>query len=58
MDSILRLPAVTRATGLSRTKLYDLVTRGAFPRPVKLSARTVGWRQSEVVEWIQNLKAA
>jgi transcriptional regulator with XRE-family HTH domain len=25
-----------------------------FPAPVKLSARSIGWRQDEVLEWVEN----
>lgn len=52
-DKILRLPATLEATGLSRTRLYELIKRGEFPPPVKISVRAVGWRHSEIQEWIK-----
>lgn len=58
MDSILKLPEVTRITGIGRSNLYALIQRGEFPKPVKLSVRSVGWRQSEVNAWLSELKAA
>lgn len=48
---LLRLPAVLRTTGLGRSTLYRLISERAFPSPVKLSRRAVGWRQEEVQRW-------
>ncbi|MCY4085515.1 MAG: AlpA family phage regulatory protein [Actinomycetia bacterium] len=50
--TILRLPAVLAATGLSKTTVWRLTKRGGFPQPVKLSARCVGWRASKVEAWL------
>ncbi len=46
--SILRLPAVKAATGLSRSTLYLRIASGVFPRPVSLGGRAVGWPAHEV----------
>lgn len=51
--TILRLPAVLYATGLSRSTIYLRVAEGTFPRPVRLGGRSVGWLESEVEEWVQ-----
>jgi prophage regulatory protein len=53
-DRIQRLPEVMQTTGLGRTQLYNLINEGRFPRPVKLSARAVGWRESDIQAWIEN----
>ena len=50
---LLRLPAVLAQIGLGRSRLYDLVSRGDFPRPVKLSDRAIAWHADEVSDWIQ-----
>jgi prophage regulatory protein len=50
--NILRLPAVKACTGLSRSTIYLLVSRGAFPESISLGPRAVGWLQSEIDEWI------
>ncbi len=52
---ILRLPAVKACTGLSRSNIYLRMTQGTFPKPVSLGARAVGWRQSEVDDWLAAL---
>ena len=52
-DTILRLPAVKAATGLSRSTIYDRIRNGTFPAPVSLGGNMVGWPASEVEGWIQ-----
>jgi prophage regulatory protein len=46
--NILRLPAVSASTGLSRSTIYLRIAQGVFPRPVSLGGRTVGWPAREV----------
>ena len=47
--TILRLPAVKAATGLSRSTIYLRIADGVFTKPVSLGGRAVGWPSSEVV---------
>ena len=51
VQRIMRLPAVLLATGLTRSTLYRLMAQRAFPTPVTLAKRSVGWRQHDVREW-------
>lgn len=51
-QKILRLDDVRRVTGLSKTAVYGLIKRGAFPRPIQLTPRAVGWRVADVDEWV------
>ena len=51
--SILRLPQVKTRTGLSRSSIYAAVKAGAFPAPVSLGARAVGWLDSTITDWIE-----
>jgi len=53
MTTLLRLQAVMGRTGLSRSRLYELLGEGNFPRPVKLSGRLNAWPDNEVNAWIQ-----
>ena len=48
---ILRLRQVKDMVGLSKTTLYARIGEGSFPRPISLGGRSVGWLESEVVEW-------
>ena len=56
--TILRLPAVKTNTGLSRSTIYLRIAQGAFPKPVSLGGRAVGWLESEVQDWLQGRIAA
>lgn len=47
-QTILRLPAVKMATGLSRSTLYLRIAHGVFTHPVSLGGRAVGWPAREV----------
>ena len=47
----LRLQAVIRVTGLSRSTLYRLIANEQFPRPVRLGPRAVAWRRTDVEAW-------
>ena len=50
---ILRLPAVRRRTGLSRSSIYLRISQGRFPKQISLGERAVGWVESEVNEWAE-----
>lgn len=52
--TILRLPAVKATTGLSRSTIYLRVAQGAFPKPVSLGGRAVGWLDTEIQMWLQD----
>ena len=52
--TIERLPNVLDRTGLSRSTLYALIAKRAFPSPVKLSVRAVGWRSADVDAWLDS----
>jgi prophage regulatory protein len=49
----LRRRAVEDLTGLSRSTLYDLMAKGAFPRPVKLTDKAVAWPEGAIVQWLR-----
>ena len=51
-DRFLRIREVLRLTGLSRATLYVMVNENQFPVPVRLRARAVAWRASQVREWM------
>ena len=34
--------------------LYYLIKKGDFPGPVSIGARSVAWRLSEIIEWINS----
>lgn len=56
--TILRLPAVKKKIGLSRSSIYAGVARGTFPGPINLGQRAVGWLEAEIDSWIESHIAA
>ena len=51
-DSFLRMKAVIELSGLSRSTIYSFIKDGKFPAQCKIGERAVGWRASEIFEWI------
>ena len=52
-DKIVRSKEVQALTGLSRTTLWRLERAGKFPARIALSTSNVGWRLSDIQEWIR-----
>lgn len=52
IDPLLRRPDVLRVTGLTQSSMYRLIKANTFPQPVQITEGTNGWRQSEIVKWI------
>ena len=50
---LLKIQKVIEITTLSRSTIYRLVESGKFPRPVKLTTRTIGWLEEEVRDFLQ-----
>src|SRR5215471_3147521 len=51
---LLRFTDVHERTGLSRSTVWRLERRGAFPKHIKVSANIVAWLEQDVVEWIRS----
>ena len=58
IPEIYRLPEVVAICGLSRSTIYEMIGRGEFPAPVRLGARAVGWRRSDIEAWLDSRPAA
>jgi len=50
-DRIIRITEVMAMTGLSRSGIYATIEEGTFPAQLKLSVRSSGWLESEVIAW-------
>ena len=48
----LRRLKVQEVTGLGRSTIYDLMKKGMFPRPVKLTGKIVAWPESAIAKWL------
>jgi len=53
-DKIHRLPSAIGMTGLCRSSLYKALAAKDFPEPVMLGKRAVGWRESDLIAWVQS----
>ena len=51
-ETLLRFDEVSAVVGLRRSAVYDRMSRGLFPAPVRLGARCVRWRATEVQAFI------
>jgi len=52
---ILRLPEVINITGLSRATIWRKECDGSFPQRVRTGENSVGWKSTEIDEWIESL---
>ena len=51
---LLTFTDVRERTGLSRSTVWRLERRGAFPKHVKISTNIVAWLEEDVVGWIRS----
>lgn len=51
---LVRLPGVETLTSLKKTTIYTHMANkdDPFPSPVRIGARAVAWRESDVLAWI------
>ena len=57
-DRIMRRPEVEARIGLSRSTIYAMMAENAFPKPVRLGKRAVGWTEATIAEWLASRKLA
>jgi prophage regulatory protein len=55
-DRILRMPEVVNTSGLSRAQIYVMISKGEFPKQIKLTSqgKIAGWLHSEIMTWLQS----
>ncbi len=52
MKRIFRMNELCQIYGFSRSTIYRLIESGRFPKPIKISARAVGWISTDLDEWL------
>ena len=52
-----RLPLEARV-GLGRSAIYAMMAKNLFPKPVRLTAKAVGWRERDVSAWLESREVA
>jgi len=50
--NFLRIGEVSKRTTISKPHIYTLIRQGKFPKPIKLSANTSVWLESEINTWL------
>jgi prophage regulatory protein len=51
---IIRLSEVIYRTGLSRSSIYNFMSAGTFPTKIKLGARSIGFIEADISDWISS----
>jgi prophage regulatory protein len=52
-DKFIRIDGVVEKTGRSRASIYRMIAEGSFPRQERIGVRSVGWRLSAVLRWME-----
>ncbi|MDH5357568.1 MAG: AlpA family transcriptional regulator [Gammaproteobacteria bacterium] len=52
-ERIIRLSEVVNKIGLGKSTIYKMIFEGSFPKQIKLGARSAGWLESEIDDWIR-----
>ena len=55
-DRLIRRPEVSRMTGMTRYMIDLLEDVGAFPKRMRVGARSVFWSQAEVSDFVETAK--
>ncbi len=50
----LRRKDVEKRTGLSRSSIYDHMSKGNFPQNFKVGHRAVAWLEEDIDKWMQS----
>jgi prophage regulatory protein len=55
---LIKLPAVKELTTFSSATIFRLISKGEFPKQIKLAERSSAWLLEEVNSWIEEKKDA
>lgn len=56
-DRLLKITEVGTQVGLGKSAIYEMITAGTFPAPIKIGCAS-RWSQVEVQKWILDMKAS
>ena len=54
-DRLMRRQEVEEVTGLGHSTIYRKMDDGTFPQSVKVTSRSVRWRESDIEAWMESL---
>ncbi|MEX2374425.1 MAG: AlpA family phage regulatory protein, partial [Dehalococcoidia bacterium] len=57
-EAIIRPLEAAKRCGISRSLLFALRAKGDFPQPIRITSRTIGFREADVDTWIRQRIAA
>ncbi len=49
---LLRIREVMTRTGRTRSRIYDDIANGEFPKPVKIGGQAIAFVETEIDAWI------
>ena len=52
-EKMLRRQEVEARVGIARSTIYQWVSEGRFPAPLKLGPRLIAWRESDLDRWLE-----
>ena len=52
MARFVRAPESFNKCGLSKSRGWQLIKEGQFPKPIRIGPNSVAWLESELDEWI------
>lgn len=58
VNRLLRRQEVEQIAGFNKSTLYDFIRQGRFPAPVRVGARAVRWRETDILRWLDGLPPA
>lgn len=56
LDHFFSRREVSLMTGLGKTALYSRISRGEFPKPIRLSKSKVVWSGSDIAKWQRDMR--
>ncbi len=52
----MRRTEIEQVLRIGRSTIYGLMAQGKFPKPVRISPRSVAWRVSEIEAYLEKLQ--
>lgn len=56
--TLIRPREAMRRCGIGRSTMWKMIKDGDFPKPVRITRRTVGFVEAEINDWVQQRIAA
>ena len=56
IDRIIKLPELEQIVGIKKVTIYAKIKDCTFPKQVKLTPKSVGWKLSDIQKYISELE--